>query len=71
MFELQQEILMSAGSVSHLASNLSIFFHEVKDLMLSCVVHENQVCHSFWTFHRYYIFGRMKCKDNWKFRKCP
>ncbi|EFO17206.1 hypothetical protein LOAG_11295 [Loa loa] len=48
MFELRQEILMSTGSVSHSPNNLSVFFHEAKDLTLACVVHENQIATLNW-----------------------
>ncbi|CAG9540163.1 unnamed protein product [Cercopithifilaria johnstoni] len=48
MFELRQEILISTGSVSHSVNNLSIFFHEVEDLTLSCVIHKNQIATLSW-----------------------
>ncbi|VDO25587.1 unnamed protein product [Onchocerca flexuosa] len=48
MYELRQEILMSAGSVVHSPNNLSVFLNEAKDLTLACVVHENQVATLNW-----------------------
>ncbi|VIO86376.1 Uncharacterized protein BM_BM3949 [Brugia malayi] len=48
MFELRQEILMSTGSVSHSPNNLSVFFHEAKDLTLACMVHEDQIAILNW-----------------------
>ncbi|KAM3726591.1 WD repeat-containing protein [Dirofilaria immitis] len=48
MFELRQEILISAGSVSHSPNNLSLFSHEAKDLTLASVIHENQIATLSW-----------------------
>uniref|UniRef100_A0A915PNN8 WD_REPEATS_REGION domain-containing protein n=1 Tax=Setaria digitata TaxID=48799 RepID=A0A915PNN8_9BILA len=43
MFKLGHEILISTGSASHSPNNLSVFFHEAKDLTLACVIHKNQI----------------------------
>lgn len=63
MFELRQEILMSTGSVSHSPNNLSVFFHEAKDLTLACMVHEDQVRYSFLTFSYILYILLMLCRD--------
>ncbi|VBB27253.1 unnamed protein product [Acanthocheilonema viteae] len=65
MFELRQEILISTGSVSHSVNNLSIFFHEVKSLKLSCVVHENQIATLSWDQDmNNFICDNLPIKDN-------
>ncbi|VDN01037.1 unnamed protein product [Thelazia callipaeda] len=48
MYGLRQEILESTGSASHLANNLSIFFHETQKLIFASVIHKNEICVLSW-----------------------
>ncbi|VDK43838.1 unnamed protein product [Anisakis simplex] len=43
MYERSQEVILTSGSASSFANNLSIFYHEAKNTTFACIAHKNQV----------------------------